>query len=76
MQRSQSLALCVGAALLFLMASVSSVLAFTCEDVRSLTSEQQNYYAKVFHVSAAQRHQIWLACYVNYHAKGLRIAHR
>jgi hypothetical protein len=49
----------------------SSAQAFTCDDVRHLTSAEQNYYAKMLHISAAERHQIWAACYRDYRP-GLR----
>jgi hypothetical protein len=57
-----------GAALLLISACVisSSAQAFTCDDVRHLTAAEQNYYAKLLHISAAERHQIWTACYRNY----------
>jgi hypothetical protein len=56
------------AALLLISASTisSSAQAFTCDDVRHLTSAEQNYYVKLLHISAVQRHQIWTACYRNY----------
>jgi hypothetical protein len=56
------------AALLLTSASTisSSAQAFTCDDVRHLTSAEQNYYVKLLHISAVQRHQIWTACYRNY----------
>jgi hypothetical protein len=53
-----------------------SAHAFTCEDVRRLTAAQQNYYATLFHISAPQRHQIWVACYLNYRADRTRVAVR
>jgi hypothetical protein len=56
------------AALLLISASTisSSAQAFTCDDVRHLTSAEQNYYVKLLHISAVQRHQIWVACYRDY----------
>lgn len=57
-----------GAALLLISAfDVSSpAQAFTCDDVRHLTFSEQNYYAKMLHISAVERRQIWTACYRNY----------
>jgi hypothetical protein len=57
-----------GAALLLVFACAisSSALAFTCDDVRHLTFAEQNYYAKLLHISAVQRRQIWTACYRDY----------
>jgi hypothetical protein len=56
------------AALLLISAfGVSSpAQAFTCDDVRHLTFAEQNYYAKMLHISAVERRQIWTACYRNY----------
>jgi hypothetical protein len=71
----QRLASFIGVAA-FMYLSASPARAFTCEDVRRLTSAQQNYYAKLFHIGAAERHQIWVACYVNYHADRTRVAAR
>jgi hypothetical protein len=58
----------IAAALLLVSASIvsSSAQAFTCDDVRHLTSAEQNYYVKLLHISAVQRHQIWTACYRDY----------
>lgn len=57
-----------GAAFLLVSACAisSSAQAFTCDDVRHLTAAEQNYYAKLLHISAVQRHQIWTACYRDY----------
>ena len=56
------------AALLLVSVSIisSSAQAFTCDDVRHLTSAEQNYYAKLFHITATERHLIWAACYRDY----------
>jgi hypothetical protein len=40
--------------------------AFTCEDVRGLSTIEQNYWSKRLHLSSAQRHLIWVACYRDY----------
>lgn len=41
--------------------------AFTCEDVRGLSTAEQNYWSKQLQLSSAQRRLIWVACYRNYH---------
>jgi hypothetical protein len=41
----------------------SPVHAVTCEDVRALTKAEQAYWSKQLNLSAAQRLQIWIACY-------------
>jgi len=43
--------------------SASSAGAVTCEDVRRLSRAEQEYWSKRLNLSAAQRHQIWQACY-------------
>ena len=50
-----------GIALTF--ASVVSAQAYTCADVRSLSSEQQAYYIRVFNITPAQQERIRAACY-------------
>jgi hypothetical protein len=42
--------------------------AFTCDDVRALSREEQNYWSKRLHLSSFQRHLIWVACYRDYRA--------
>ena len=44
----------------------SSAMAFTCDDVRSLSTAQQDYWAKRLHISMQDRHRLWIACYRNY----------
>jgi hypothetical protein len=51
-----------------------SAQAVTCEQVRSLTRAQQDYYAKKFGITAAQRQEIYLRCYKNYDARQRRAA--
>jgi len=43
-------------------ASVASAQAYTCADVRALSSEQQAYYIKVFNITPAQQERIRQAC--------------
>ena len=60
-----------------LSAASSSARAVTCEDVRALSSEEQDYWSKKLNISAEQRHRIWIACYRDYHpAKGQEIVRR
>jgi hypothetical protein len=40
-----------------------SAQAYTCNDVRSLSSEQRAYYIRVFNITAAQQERIRHACY-------------
>jgi hypothetical protein len=42
---------------------MASAKAYTCADVRALTSEQQAYYIKVFNITPAQQERIRTACY-------------
>ena len=65
----------IGATMLICL-TASRVCAFTCEDVRSLSTAQQNYWSQRLHLSASQRHVIWVACYQKYRAPELRVAHR
>jgi hypothetical protein len=44
-------------------ASVASAQAYTCADVRALSSEQQAYYIRVFNITQAQQERIRHACY-------------
>jgi hypothetical protein len=40
--------------------------AFTCEDVRGLSTVEQNYWSKRLHLTSIERHLIWVACYRDY----------
>jgi hypothetical protein len=42
--------------------------AVTCDDVHGLSAEQQGYWSKQLHISAYQKHLIWVACYRDYRA--------
>jgi hypothetical protein len=46
-----------------LVGLVSTAQAFTCEDVRSLSRTEQEYWSKRLNLTREQRHQIWQACY-------------
>jgi hypothetical protein len=50
--------------------------AFTCEDVRGLSTAEQNYWSKQLNLSSTQRHLIWVACYRNYRPKTEEIVRR
>ena len=50
-------------ALLFCLAGVASAEAFTCDQVRALSSEQQAYYIRVYSISAVQQERIRRECY-------------
>lgn len=54
----------------------SSARAVTCEDVRSLSSEEQDYWSKRLNLSSEQRHKIWVTCYRDYHPKPQEIVRR
>ena len=41
----------------------TSAKAVSCEDVRSLTRAEQEYWSKRLNLTREQRHQIWQACY-------------
>jgi hypothetical protein len=74
-ENRQKLPSYVAAAVVVSLSSISAQ-AFTCEDVRSLTKEQQNYWSQRLQLSASQRHAIWVACYQKYRGVQLRVAHR
>jgi hypothetical protein len=40
--------------------------AFTCEDVRGLSTDEQNYWSKQLQLTSTQRRLIWVACYRDY----------
>jgi hypothetical protein len=42
---------------------IGSAQAYTCEDVRALSPDQQAYYIKVFNITPAQQQRIRQACY-------------
>jgi hypothetical protein len=44
----------------------SSAMAFTCDDVRGLSTAEQNFWAKRLGITQAERHHIWVACYRDY----------
>lgn len=44
----------------------------TCNDVRSLSAAQQNYWSARLNLSAEQRHRIYVACYQNQDNGGSR----
>jgi len=50
-------------AAVLVVASLSSVQAVTCQDVRDLSAADQEYWSKLLELTPAQRHQIWVACY-------------
>ncbi len=50
--------------------------AFTCEDVRGLSTQQQNYWSKRLHLSSTERHLIWVACYRDYHSPTTELVRR
>src|SRR5262245_12062803 len=45
---------------------VSTAQACTCEDVRSLSRAEQEYWSKRLNLTREQRHEIWQACYKDY----------
>jgi hypothetical protein len=46
-----------------LISLVNTAQAFTCDDVRSLSRSEQEYWSKRLNLTREQRHQIWQACY-------------
>ena len=48
---------------LLMSLGVVSAQAYTCDDVRSLSSEQKAYYIRVFNIAPAQQERIRHACY-------------
>jgi hypothetical protein len=46
-----------------MLAGMASAQAYTCADVRALTSEQQAYYIKVYNISLELQDRIRQACY-------------
>jgi hypothetical protein len=55
---------------------VGTAQAITCEDVRSLTRAEQEYWSKRLNLTREQRHQIWQACYGKFRSgrAGIRIS--
>lgn len=45
------------------LVSVASAQAFTCDDVRALSPDQQAYYIRVYNITPAQQDQIRQRCY-------------
>ncbi len=74
-KRQYGMPVIIGVALL-IWVSASPARAFTCEDVRGLSMEEQNYWSQRLHLSSLQRHVIWVACYQKYRAPELHVAHR
>ncbi len=64
------------AAAILVGAATASVRAVTCEDVRSLSRAEQDYWSKRLNLTREQRHQIWQACYGRFRSgrAGLRIS--
>lgn len=58
----------LGAIALLALTSLAAVPAYaiSCEDVRNLTSAEQEYWAKKLNLTGEQKHSIWLARYKNY----------
>jgi len=56
----------IAAIIVLLALSLSPVHAVTCQDVRSLTAAEQDYWSRVLNLTSAQRHKIWRACYRNH----------
>ena len=46
-----------------MLTGVASAEAFTCDDVRALSPEQQAYYIRVFNITPAQQDHIRRLCY-------------
>jgi hypothetical protein len=42
---------------------ITSAEAFTCDDVRALSPDQQAYYIKVYNITPAQQDHIRQLCY-------------
>jgi hypothetical protein len=52
----------------------SGANAVTCEDVRSLSASEREYWSQRLNLTSEQRHRIWLACYGNpRHAKAAQL---
>jgi Spy/CpxP family protein refolding chaperone len=54
--------LIISAAMLTIV-SMTPAQAVSCEDVRSLTRAEQEYWSKRLNLTREQRNQIWQACY-------------
>ncbi len=46
-------------------ANAQSFQGVTCDDVRRLSTAEQNYWSARLNLSAEQRHRIYVACYQN-----------
>ena len=49
----------------FTLAGSSGARAVTCEDVRSLTAAEREYWSKRLSLTIEQRYKIWVTCYGN-----------
>ena len=43
---------------------------------KEFTAKEQNYWSQRLHLSALQRHTIWVVCYQKYRAPELSVARR
>jgi hypothetical protein len=74
--RSRNIAILLGLAAATFFGSMPAH-AFTCGDVRGLSTAEQDYWSKQLQLSSAQRRLIWVACYRDYHSdKPLQIVRR
>jgi hypothetical protein len=74
--RSRNIAILLGLAAATFFGSMPA-RAFTCGDVRGLSTAEQDYWSKQLQLSSAQRRLIWVACYRDYHSdKPLQIVRR
>jgi Spy/CpxP family protein refolding chaperone len=57
---------CAGVALAQAPTSKSAAIASSpasCQDVRNLSTAEQDYWSRRLNLTRAQRHQIWVACF-------------
>lgn len=67
-------ALKIQLAAVFLVCGFGPALAqsyhgITCDDVRRLSSAEQNYWSQRLNLSSEQRHRIYVACYEKYDSR-------
>lgn len=73
--RSKNIVVLLALALTSVLGSIPA-RAFTCDDVRGLSTAEQDYWSKQLMLSSMQRRLIYVACYQNYRARTQEIVRR
>ena len=73
--RSKNMAVLLALTLTSFLGSIPA-RAFTCDDVRGLSTAEQDYWSKQLKLSTMQRRLIYVACYQNYRPRTQEIVPR